>query len=220
MNSAKIQGKICAATLVALALIGLSSCQGLIGNGSNPNGSLQNSVNHIVVMAQENRSFDSYFGQLPAYWAANGYPSQQFDGLSTNASNPAYNGTTIPGSAMVNAYHLTTECFENLGPSWDESHQDWNLQNPTSSTALNNGFVYNAAQFSIDSGGSERGLLRHDRLARNGILRLDRFAVLLFHGFEFCHIGPLVLSGPRPHAAQPFVFVCRHVAWLRLRGGV
>jgi phospholipase C len=144
--------------LMTLALINLCGCQGLTGSvSSNPNGSLQNSVNHIVFMAQENRTFDSYLGQLPAYWSANGYPSQQIDAMPANASNPAYNGTTTPGSTVVNAYHLTTECFENLSPSWDESHQDWNLQNPTSSTALNNGFIYNAAEFSIDSGGPSAG---------------------------------------------------------------
>ena len=39
------------------------------------------SINHIIFMLQENRSFDHYFGALRAYWAANGYPEQSFDGL-------------------------------------------------------------------------------------------------------------------------------------------
>jgi len=142
-----------------VALIGLVSllcgCQGLPSGAtdpSSPNAGI-NSINHIIFMAQENRSLDSYFGQLPAYWQANGYPqsTQQppFDGLPANASNPAYNGTTIPGPAKVNAFHLATECIENLSPSWDESHEDWNLQFPTDSTAKMDGFVYNAASFAI-----------------------------------------------------------------------
>src|SRR5260370_11576 len=32
------------------------------------------SINHIIFLAQENRSFDSYFGAMRAYWAANGIP--------------------------------------------------------------------------------------------------------------------------------------------------
>jgi phospholipase C len=148
----------------AVVLIGLISvfcgCQGLPSAVTNPpppppNNASINSINHIVFMAQENRSFDTYFGQLQAYWQANGYPqaSQQppFDGLPANASNPAYNGTTIPGPAKVNAFHLATDCIENLSPSWDESHEDWNLQFPTNSTAKMDGFVYTAASFATHS---------------------------------------------------------------------
>lgn len=137
--------------LLSALLLALSGCTGLTNSTSTTTtGSIQ-SVNHIIFMAQENRSFDTYFGQLPAYWAANGFPSQQFDGLPANATNPAYNGTTTPGTTTVSAFHLATECMENLSPSWDESHEDWNLQNPTSSTPMMNGFVYNAAAFAIDS---------------------------------------------------------------------
>ncbi len=133
-------------------LLALCGCQGLTssngGSGSgtgNSNATLQNSVNHIVFIAQENRSFDTYFGQLPAYWQANGFPSQQFDGMPANASNPTYDGT-----GTVNAYHVQTECTENLTPSWDESHLDYNLHNPYSTSATMDGFVYNAAKFGID----------------------------------------------------------------------
>jgi phospholipase C len=128
-------------------LLGTCGCQGL-KNGpiSNNNNSIK-SINHIIFMAQENRSFDTYFGQLPAYWAANGFPSQQFDGIPANASNPSFDGTTT-----VPAYHIATECTENLTPSWDESHLDWNLTAPTSSTATMDGFVFNAAKFAMDEG--------------------------------------------------------------------
>jgi phospholipase C len=144
----------CALASAALAGM-LCSCQGLpAGVASHPpqNASL-NSIHHIIFMVQENRSFDHYFGQLPAYWQANAYPqaTAPFDGLPANASNPAYNGTTTPGTQTVPAFHLATECIENLSPSWDEAHQDWNLQFPTSGSAMMNGFVYNAASFAIHS---------------------------------------------------------------------
>jgi phospholipase C len=46
------------------------------------------SLNHIILFAQENRSFDHYFGYLRQYWANNGIPDQSFDGL------PQFNPTT------------------------------------------------------------------------------------------------------------------------------
>lgn len=134
------------ATALAIGLCMLiCACQGLQqGPGAPPlpqDPGVSN-INHIIIMAQENRSFDHYFGKLPAYWAANGYPAEQFDGLPDNASNPGWSG-----GSSVSAYHLATECVENLSPSWDESHLDWNLQQPLSSTPAMNGFVWNAANF-------------------------------------------------------------------------
>jgi phospholipase C len=132
------------AVTIGLAML-LCACQGLQqGPGAPPvpQDPGVSALNHIIFMAQENRSFDHYFGQLPAYWAAHGYASLQFDGLPANASNPGWNaGNTVA------AYHLATECLENLSPSWDESHLDWNLQQPMSSTPRMNGFVWNAANF-------------------------------------------------------------------------
>jgi phospholipase C len=131
--------KLPVACMVGLSLV-LCGCQGLV-NGSSGSGNIQ-AVNHIIFMVQENRSFDTYFGQLPAYWQANGFPAQQFDGIPANASNPSYDG-----KSKVAAYHVATECVQNLSPSWNESHVDWNRTSPTSSTAAMDGFVYNAAVY-------------------------------------------------------------------------
>ncbi len=140
-----------AAVITIALLLVLCGCQGLRQNPTG-NGDIT-AVNHIIFMAQENRSLDTYFGQLPQYWAANGYPAQQFDGMPSNASNPAYNGTTTPGNTTVNAFHFATECIENLSPSWNESHEDWNLQSPTdASSPLLNGYVYNAAVYATNNG--------------------------------------------------------------------
>jgi phospholipase C len=152
MDSAENCWKVYA-PLTTILLLALCGCQGLPNSSSTspittntpPPGSLQTSVNHIVFMAQENRSFDTYLGQLPAYWQANGYPSQALAGLPANASNPSFDGTTT-----VSAFPLATQCFENLSPSWNESHVDWNRNEPTSSTATMDGFVYNAAKYAQD----------------------------------------------------------------------
>ena len=147
-----LQGKVRLFLILVVVGIGISGtgCVGPAPGPSGANGGIQ-SINHIIFMAQENRSFDSYFGQLPAYWAANGYPAQQLDGLPANASNPSYDGTTT-----VAAYHLASECMDNLSPSWNESHLDWNLHSPGSTTATMDGFVWNAANYAMNenSGGA------------------------------------------------------------------
>jgi len=118
------------------------------------------SINHIVILAQENRAFDHYFGALREYWAQNGYPDQAFNGLpqfnipaGTPPTNPGCDPTAPPpancvasaSSPPVTSYHLLTQCIENPSPSWNESHVDWNLSDPVSATATLDGFVQTAA---------------------------------------------------------------------------
>ncbi|HEY5212459.1 MAG TPA: hypothetical protein VIJ38_05495, partial [Acidobacteriaceae bacterium] len=67
----------------------LSGCQALSTNGYPGGGgggggtttASLSSIDHIIFVAQENRSMDHYFGALRQYWAQNGYPDQSFDGL-------------------------------------------------------------------------------------------------------------------------------------------
>ena len=60
------------------------------------------SVNHVVVLMQENRSFDHYFGQ------------------NTAATNPAPDGTPIQ------AYHETSYCEPaDLDHSWNGAHKEY-----------------------------------------------------------------------------------------------
>jgi phospholipase C len=122
-------------------------------------------LNHIIFLAQENRSFDHYFGALREYWAQNGYPDQSFDGLpqfnpSSGAAplkgpapaNPGCDPSSPPPSDCVFAvnnpvasYHLATLCIENPSPSWNEAHVDWGYYDLVGqmSPALN-GFVWAA----------------------------------------------------------------------------
>ncbi len=112
------------------------------------NATLQNSVNHIIIMAQENRSFDHYFGHLMQYWQQNGFPQATngttFDGMPATASNvgdPANPGDPPP---VINAFQLNTACLENPSPSWDESHVDFNRGNVVSTTFAGDGFAETA----------------------------------------------------------------------------
>jgi phospholipase C len=137
-----------------------------VGSGPPPNTADVKVLNHIIFLAQENRSFDHYFGALRGYWAQKGYPDQSFDGLpqfnptsgiaplsgpapaipGCDPSSPPPADCVVDANNLVTSYHLVTQCIENPSPSWDESHADWDYtdlvgQNP----AKLNGFVYTAA---------------------------------------------------------------------------
>ncbi|MGH9514813.1 MAG: alkaline phosphatase family protein [Terriglobales bacterium] len=121
-----------------------------------------NNINHIIFIAQENRSFDNYFGAMREYWAQNNTPDQELDGLPqfNPPANPAL-APTNPGcdpafpdppttntfcqidanSPNVQSFHAQSLCVENPSPSWAEAHRSWNVHDPTSPTPLLNGFV-------------------------------------------------------------------------------
>jgi phospholipase C len=149
-----------ACTGTASCSVTLSAASSVIATFTGPIGSLQN-LNHIIIFAQENRSFDHYFGAMREYWAQNGIPDQQFDGLpqfnpatgiaplqgpapAIEGCDPAYpyippNGTTgaqntscIPNpSDVVTSFHMASMCTEEPSPFWDEAHIDWDLNDPT-----------------------------------------------------------------------------------------
>lgn len=125
-----------------------------------------NVLKHIIFMAQENRGLDHYFGALRAFWAANKFSDQSFDGLpqfnpasgipplygppptnpGCDAAYPPPNDCVVDSkSPKVASYHLITQCIENPSPSWNEGHVDWNLSNPVSATPSLNGYVYTGA---------------------------------------------------------------------------
>jgi len=117
-------------------------------------------INHIVVLAQENRSFDHYFGAMREYWAQNGIPDQSFDGLpqfnpasgiaplqgpapaitGCNPADPfipptgttaAQNTSCIPDTTtLVTSFHMASMCTEEPSPFWNEAHNDWDLNDP------------------------------------------------------------------------------------------
>ena len=100
---------LCLSSLI-LALCGCgaltpsnTSSTGSSGSGSSGTGGTQaslTSINHIIFLAQENRSLDHYFGALRHYWAQNGYPDQSFDGLPQ--FNPATGASPLAGPAPSN----------------------------------------------------------------------------------------------------------------------
>ncbi|HEV7676083.1 MAG TPA: hypothetical protein VGQ12_16245, partial [Candidatus Angelobacter sp.] len=80
------------------------------------NGGLQG-IKHIIVMLQENRSFDSYFAKLGDYATSKGIANYQINaGYDPNVILPLFGGGT------GHLFHEPTVRTDNLSPAWDESH--------------------------------------------------------------------------------------------------
>src|SRR5262249_51369455 len=101
----------------------LAGCRGVVMGGASSE-ELKH-VNHVIILMQENRSFDHYFGKLGAYQVKQGL-SAQIDGLplddkdNINFSNIGGDGSTIP------IFHMSSVCEENLSSSWNETRADIN----------------------------------------------------------------------------------------------
>jgi len=131
-------------------------------NPSGNPGSLS-AINHIIFLAEENRSFDTYFGKMNEYRVAQGL-SADVDGLPDNCSS-TNSDWTVPCDAVnkspdangypttpIYAFHLKTMCIENTSPDWIVSHWDFNAEDPASDTPLMDGFVISAASAALSSG--------------------------------------------------------------------
>lgn len=114
-------------------------------------------VGHIVVLMQENHSFDNYLGVLPYVTGSPYHPPARaggpcdsndhlcVDGLSCSKlggrlectnSNPAKRG-----AAVVRAFHQTRYCTSNPHHGWVAAHRAANWGDPNSTTTLGDGFV-------------------------------------------------------------------------------
>jgi phospholipase C len=124
-------------------------------------------IKHIILMAQENRSFDHYFGMLNAYRIAQGLPAD-VDDLAA-ATGGAASGTITPDcihwiacnpafttSAPLPSFHYTTVSMNDLSPSWNETHVDFDREADLSLTPKNDGFAWTAGGY-VQSQGLDGG---------------------------------------------------------------
>ncbi|MHB8671134.1 MAG: phospholipase C [Acidimicrobiales bacterium] len=73
-------------------------------------------INHIVVLVQENRSFDNYFGHLKAY-----------DPTLAVEPEPATGNPDAAGD-IITPFHQTSYCeVSDLDHSWAGTHNEWDL---------------------------------------------------------------------------------------------
>ncbi len=134
--------------LLLAATTFLSGCAGLSSSPAptpTPAGTLKTSVNHIVLLMQENRSFDQYLGQLNAYRTAKGL-SAEVDDLS-KAGNVSL--VTWDGSPNVSPFKMNSACSGDLTSSWVEAHIDMDLnhQNSPADPPPMDGFAFTAGGF-------------------------------------------------------------------------
>ncbi|MFL6238946.1 MAG: alkaline phosphatase family protein [Actinomycetes bacterium] len=76
-------------------------------------------IKHVVIVMQENHSFDEYFGMLPR----EGQPAA--DGFSFNAQGQPTNSNPAADGSAVDVRHHDQICSgDNAGQSWDNSHHE------------------------------------------------------------------------------------------------
>jgi len=78
-------------------------------------------IEHVVILIQENRSFDHYFGTLPGVRGFSD-PSGQQTLHQPGYPAPGYNGELLP-------FHLETggtpQCFPDITHNWVPQHESW-----------------------------------------------------------------------------------------------
>lgn len=130
--------------LIGCGVTGDTSASAANHEPSDPPGD-KNAINHIIYMLQENQTFDHYFSQLNAYRQRQGL-SVDVDVAPANASQLAYDHST-----MFTPFHMNSMCVEELSSFWNESHNDWNHEAPTSATPAMDGFANSAGNNSRHS---------------------------------------------------------------------
>ncbi len=130
-----VQILIAALVLSALLLVGGSTSRSLGERASAaPSGisaqcqaspSLKNCVEHIVVLMQENRSFDHYFGRLGVY-----DPTLRDGGDNDLLDEPVDYDNTVnlnpSGGPPIHAYHKTLLCdSSDTNHGWNGTHWEW-----------------------------------------------------------------------------------------------
>jgi len=117
--------KLGAATAVAeLASLGLQGCGGAINVPSLPSacGKLTD-IQHVVILTQENRSFNHYFG---SYRGVRGFSDR-----STAFEQPDPSNLTSSPVGVILPFHLDTSkanatCTHDITHDWVPQHQSWN----------------------------------------------------------------------------------------------
>jgi phospholipase C len=146
----------CIACAMLLSCGGTSNNSGTSQNPGQPPAGIT-AVNHVVILIQENRSFDHYFGQMTAYRSANGIPINGSPASIEDESKGSFSNLSPATGAMIAPYHTGSVCTEDLTPDWTESHKNFNRLNAAaaSSSSPMDGFVsvaFQIAQFASTLG--------------------------------------------------------------------
>ena len=153
--------------LVIASLAVMTACQGL-GAAPQPSPTPSPtptpvatiaSVNHIIIMLQENRSFDSYLGNMTAFrqHSSPPIPINSSDGKIRDLSDAIGFVNTSPVAGDIAPFRAGSVCTENLSPDWEEHHVQINHANPGAASPTTfdmKGFVpvaYGESQFFLNN---------------------------------------------------------------------
>ena len=113
-------------------------------------GSIQ-SINHVILMLQENHTFDNYFGMLNPYRAANGWTkgddgkTYSVDGIDDKLATTSNDNDE--GSSFK-LFKFKSTCVDDLTSSWLESYGDVSRYDFSTSRGINiDGFVHTAENY-------------------------------------------------------------------------
>ena len=156
--------------MTAKMSIALSLLLGLIVTATAPANADINKLKHIIIVMQENHSFDNYLGVLPY---APGTPYHHgpcragdhscVDGLTCTRSSAtgAYicqNSNLDADGTLVTAFHSSDYCVAtDLDHSWVGTHRQGNFKGPNSGlvSSPNNGFVQDNDETNQPDNGTE-----------------------------------------------------------------
>jgi phospholipase C len=152
MSPTQPAGKLSAAFLMLFSMA-LCGCRGLVSTPATASGSIE----HVVFMLQENRSFDSYFGMLNPYRQSNNWNvgddgnTYNVDGVDDKLTN--FVNYDDEGQAF-SLFKLNSTCVDDMTSAWLESYgdvnrYDFNLNRPI----LMDGFVHTAEGFAKSGAG-------------------------------------------------------------------
>jgi phospholipase C len=106
------------------------------------------SIDHVIFMMQENRSFDTYFGMLNPYRQANGFTqgadgnTYAVDGIDDKLATTS---NTDDEGQTYSLFKFTSTCIDDESSAWLASYGDVNTYNfAANRPILMNGFVHNA----------------------------------------------------------------------------
>jgi phospholipase C len=110
-----------------------------------------NSINHVILMLQENRTFDTYFGMLNPYRKANhwniGDDGKEYDVDGIDDKLTKFTNQDDEGDSF-GLFKFATSCIDDMSSAWLESYGDVSRFDFSSSrNILMDGFVHTAENF-------------------------------------------------------------------------
>jgi phospholipase C len=137
--------------LVSVGCVGLPNTTSQPTPTPNPADESLKSIDHVIFMLQENRSFDSYFGMLNPYRVSNNWTTSEdgktytVDGIDDKLSK--ISNVDDEGQSFA-LFSLSTTCVDDMTSAWLESYGDVNRYDfNVSRPILMDGFVHTAEGF-------------------------------------------------------------------------